>query len=128
MIEINELRIGNIVSDDHGNHLTVDDMNEAGINFIDSSLGVLCRYYEAHGITLTPEWLERLGFEGKFRNLPEGGYIEIGDEEATLMPIDGCTGGHTFSCPCKYVHQLQNLYFALTGQELQVTSSSVSPF
>lgn len=25
-----------------------------------------------------------------------------------------------FSSPCKYVHQLQNLYFALTGKELTI--------
>ena len=85
-----------------------------------------------HPIPITPEWLERLGFEkvGNYYDLDfNGGGLRF------LSDLDGCrlfTGSEysltiamdydTCEIPNtpKYIHQLQNLYHALTGQELTV--------
>ena len=66
------------------------------------------------GIELTEEWLVKFGFK-KFKNYNDwsiGGFI-----------IHGRKRGFVFrkSVPVvKYVHQLQNLHFALTGKELEI--------
>ncbi len=68
------------------------------------------------GIPLTEDWLVRFGL-----NEPKGvhndnfsGLISVG------MLYDGCVFyiGNTEVTYIKYVHQLQNLYFALTQKEL----------
>lgn len=53
-------------------------------------------------IPLTEEWVVRFGF--KQSNLVGGIYTDANLDVKVHLP--------------KYVHQLQNLYFALTGQEL----------
>lgn len=71
-------------------------------------------------IPLTAEWLERLGFQ------TSGGtyYEKDGIGLITGYAVDG-----TFVCGNSFgsrhthfydVHQLQNLYFALTGEELMI--------
>lgn len=65
-------------------------------------------------IPLTEEWLERFGFK-KFKN--------HNDWSKRGVIIHGRKRGFVLrrSVPViKYVHQLQNLYFALTGEELEV--------
>lgn len=68
-------------------------------------------------IPLTEEWLERLGFENYSMNLDEDGF--------THVDVSFLSGGvevyiNDMIYPhIKHVHQLQNLYFALTGEELQ---------
>lgn len=80
-------------------------------------------------IPLTEEWLIRFGFERE-----EGRWTwkkNIYNEETTLPTslqlwsgndfISVCRSGiGAMDCPCEYVHQLQNLYFALTGKELEL--------
>jgi hypothetical protein len=62
-------------------------------------------------ILLTDEWLKRFGFtkDEKYYS-----------KESFDVDLDEWFGFHkmVISCPLKYVHQLQNLYFALTGEEL----------
>jgi len=95
-------------------------------------------------IPITPEWLEKFGFVKRLINghIPEY-YIEATPpnykegrdhrlyfrcgmlkdtpknqiDEFGWYPLFGGTS-HRF--PCKYVHQLQNLYFAITGKELEI--------
>ena len=75
-------------------------------------------------IPLTPEILEKAGFEKKY----DGDYFTLPDEL--------CKGGwdkrfiyylpyfnlstYTGNIQIAHLHQLQNLYFALTGQELAI--------
>jgi len=84
-------------------------------------------------IPLTEEWLVKFGFYKRY-----GSYIWIkilaGDDtdypitlqftnNHTAMQI--CRSGIGTQCaPCSYVHQLQNLYFALTGEELTIKRNS----
>lgn len=83
---------------------------------------------EFEPIPLTPEWIEQLGFKrlkglnnNEFYSLHTG-FIEFqwecfGGGIMVALDIDTIT-----TLNCFYVHQLQNLYFALTGQELELKS------
>lgn len=87
---------------------------------------------EFDAIPLTAEWLERLGFEVKageptqmiicrrafnlYKNLIRDGSGRYKGYSLCMKTEDGMTA-HVF---VEYVHQLQNLYFALTGKELEV--------
>ena len=67
-------------------------------------------------IPLTPELLEKAGFEkwepkGWYRK----GYMELFDGK----PFHWASG-HNLCPDIYYLHQLQNLYFALTGNELEI--------
>ena len=106
--------------------------------------------WEIEGISITEEWLSKLGFTkipdqtyingNKFvmqvtGELNEDGSINrdgtwfdgIGDY--SWLKADGlktmsvnvlCRGNYVCNC-AKYVHQLQNLYFVITGEELKIT-------
>lgn len=85
-------------------------------------------FFEAKPIPLTEEWLLRFGFEKFNHSVKE--YWAINDFEIEIhcnkFPVRICGGesaphltqfiGHG----TKYVHQLQNIYFALTGEELKI--------
>ena len=76
------------------------------------------RMYDFKPIPLTEEWLVKFGFE---YDVLEEFYFEMNDirgqfyEEENSFELD-----HYELANCYYVHQLQNLYFALTGQELEI--------
>jgi hypothetical protein len=77
---------------------------------------------KASPIPLTEEWLLKFGFEIKLDNFNWNagiGINEIGDFKLALRHTDNFGWFYKSRCtPIKYVHQLQNLYFALTGEEL----------
>ena len=71
-------------------------------------------------IMLTEEWLLRIGFEPHFGTYifkTNRGIILIEEDLAEISFNETQRG---FNAPCNYVHQLQNLYFTLTGQELEI--------
>lgn len=81
-------------------------------------------------IPLTAEWLVRFGFKND-----EGWSIDIseGDGRFDWFCIAEVRGGFYYSVggneyiigkEIKWVHQLQNLYFALTGKELVLTAEN----
>lgn len=112
MIQANELRIGNWVKDSFG--YLVIGVN-AKVEFASA--------YEP--ITLTPEILEKCGFDD-FKSNVYGNdeYIELdldGDIYNVFIKqinIDETIDSILMHNQIKYLHQLQNLYFALTGEEL----------
>jgi hypothetical protein len=125
MIFIDELRIGNWV-ERIGWPLKVTGMKGSDI-WLDSK-GYEFEHYFYDGINpipITEEWLVRFGFEpmvgnefAKWLDKWEGRLMFI-DPSLRFYGIEEngsilFTSGNNF----KYVHQLQNLYFALTGQEL----------
>jgi hypothetical protein len=91
-------------------------------------------------IPLAEEWLLKLGFEKtevnngvikqyyhdctppKYRN-EHGLFFRFGEMRNEKYKMywyaSGAVNSSMHSFPCEYVHQLQNLYFALTGNELQ---------
>lgn len=126
MITPNELRIGNYLYI-HGSHAPI----QAGWFCL---IGAGKNLPDHEPIPLTPEWLERFGFKKYIyheeRNLRHA-YIIPNEalEHIVLIPFaDGhgvvennfCIKDQRKSPMIKHVHQLQNLYFALTGEELKI--------
>lgn len=123
-----ELRIGNIVIA-NGKHVQVESICEYGINVDvcsvdgDALLSAEYNFDDLEPILLTPEILEKVGFEKSSDQF--GGYlVDIGmDEQIRVI-----NNGFTYVWPLygnkevvvTYLHQLQNLTFALTGQELPI--------
>lgn len=120
MIKLNDIR--------HGNYLEWNKQ-EFVVRYIYNTCAEgelwVKPYNELHGIPLTEEWLLRLGAKKygdkvwlPLTNLKSEFHFEIHEKEiVTSIESD-------FSAlildPVKYVHQLQNLYYALTGDELCV--------
>ena len=87
---------------------------------------------DARPIPLTPEWLERFGFVGGHdgcydlnQQLIDMGGIGSVDSDLTLIKSPDVPNFYTVwlgvrDVNLRYVHQLQNLYFALTGEELTI--------
>lgn len=69
-------------------------------------------------IILTEEWLIKFGFskDGEYYSKGYFHYHECGN---IFIGNDHVSGGNV-DANIKYVHQLQNLYFALKGIELQL--------
>jgi hypothetical protein len=74
---------------------------------------------EYQPILLTEEWLLRLGFELLYSNLPNQYMYGKDLIRAMCDKRKGFNEIFVIDTPhIKYVHQLQNLHFALTGEEL----------
>ena len=98
-------------------------------NFVDlySKTATVCRNDFSTGlaikkgkpIRLTEEWLIDFGFNNtnttEFPNYTKGMYQCRWRHGETNI-----CNNHGFIKDLKYVHQLQNLYFALTGEELKI--------
>jgi hypothetical protein len=111
-MEANELRIGNFIQYD-------GLQRPSKVSIIDTT--VTSTRTKAKPIPLTEEWLLNFGFEKDERNeywfwkncisVSVLGYIELlsfnKQSFKTNLKLD-------------YVHQLQNLYFALIGEELTI--------
>ena len=119
MIDPKELRIGNRLSprrvlDPENIPLTGYSICAGHIAYSVERLN-----YDWEAILLNPEILERCGFE----SVDETTWV-------TRMNITLCKGddgyylgnlnGQPYSKNQKYLHQLQNLYFSLSGTELEI--------
>jgi len=92
-------------------------------------------YYETYSqfisfiepIQLTEEWLLRFGFKLEkdvdyfyvIKTKQKGITLEVEPNGRTIL-FDNKNIKFIDILPIKYVHQLQNLYFAITGEELEV--------
>lgn len=120
MIQANELRIGNWILL-NGEPIPVGwslikdirDQNKG----IETSQNKKCKY---EGIPLTSEIIEKAGFEvyGNSLSVYQTTYEKDGIVLNNIFNLVGEDGG--IGRPLQYVHQLQNLYFALTGTELNI--------
>lgn len=85
-------------------------------------------FFEAEPIILTPEILEKCGFEKEeeiFINYPyflESGFtLSYGKINPDFWLFGSMEPSKIiFGKPVESIHQLQNLYFALTGKELEI--------
>ncbi len=115
----NEFRIGNLITDSstsHGKQLHPGILKIIGVIAGDKHVIILENGFvnisTVEPIPLTKKWLKALGFEKK------PGYYIL-DRFVLLDCVDGfLLGDIDLNVKIKYVHQLQNLYFALTGEEL----------
>ena len=118
----NELRIGNWISD-QGYETIVFQINETHVND-----DLMLDHFEP--IPLTEEWLVRFGFEKSDKY----GYFLSPHKESFsdscftrlcffLEEMDFIVNSNDYdgwNVHCEYVHQLQNIYVALTGEELEL--------
>lgn len=114
----NELRIGNWIDSEDGKQQIVDVLCDS-IN-TKTHEGLPCDFIDP--IPLTPEILLAFGFERLEDG--DGFYYELLSANGILF-IEGDKKGFTEifldmdnSVRVRYLHQLQNLYFALTQTEL----------
>ncbi len=111
-----DLRIGNLVYDRDGKTATIDSIGMFG-NVRLTTSDYHCEsstLFDCDPIQLTEEWLLRFGFEkvNHYFQINEFWvYFRLRDYKYVFRH---CV--KTFEI--KYVHQLQNLYYALTGEEL----------
>lgn len=132
----NELRIGNWVSNIHDIPMIVKAIYEDTI-YVDfkGNVGALWefnKYEPFKPIELTEEILLKCGFKHETMFIIKNLYlIEYGDFNFALDENNGFyhvkLSNHSFGHEkqvglgmIKYLHQLQNLYFALTGTELKI--------
>ena len=142
MIEPQELRIGNYVESPSDSYADRPDkvkdfcfkvcLISKGIVKINIGHDAQQRFEEdpvySYGfedlkpIRITEEWLERFGFEYSDLNGDSGFWVIKHPNAAGMVKILSGEDGFTYNYQSrlKYVHQLQNLYFALTRQELEV--------
>jgi len=107
MIEARELRIGNKV-DLYGSIATIETVDFAGI-------GIAIKKGEP--IPITKEWLLKFGFKEilTFDVFPTFFKNKINVNDGVVYVSE-----YGFLNHIKYIHQLQNLHFALIGEELTI--------
>lgn len=111
-MEANELRIGNYFIG-YSNHLQQWELASFGLLIEGIEVDEIIRGF----VPLTEEWLVKIGYE----KMPSGTYLQpnsgnfIWFEQGLKCSI----AGEYYPENIKYVHQLQNLHFALTGEELK---------
>ncbi len=131
MIKPSELRIGNLFfvkpikeNDFKGHEDFVNGLSDEGVNFYfdDTHSGVKYSKNDIKPILLTKEWLLRFGLM-----ISENGSCWVNntfelrkniDESYTLYAWN--KGNNVFIKHINHIHKLQNLYFALTGEELTI--------
>jgi len=121
-MKTNEVRVGNLLQDmKSGTIVLVSEITEntIAVEVIDRSKYPLPIGWKCGEIKLTEEWLLRFGFEKAagqyFQNFC---VLQYFDSELRLTTHQD----HCLSIQIKFVHQLQNLYFALTGEELTLNN------
>jgi hypothetical protein len=132
MLNPRELRIGNLIyvkpySFEPEIEYEVTDLSEEGTNLL--ARGDAEWYYrlsDMFPIPLTEEWLVRLGFsKNKFKNsIGEHWGLDVFIYDKYGLNIITSDEQIIFLSEIKYVHQLQNIYFALTGEELKLKQES----
>lgn len=137
----NEIRIGNLFVNMAGGYGVkkgeVDTVNTIGFHGVnrweDMGANGICLFDQMQPLPITDDWLLKFGFiyiMGSYvderRPTKFIGCIHHKGDTSFLGKV-GNTGiyQYRFDDTCimseiKYVHQLQNLYFALTGQELEI--------
>lgn len=127
MISANELRIGNLVQ----RTIVLDILNERKFALVDPIMIRDCEYYKDNWafepIPLTPEILEKCGFEwddrdddNKWLVLYYGRYKLMTDESSGFNLVNAYVD-NKFINNYRYLHQLQNIFFFATGEELSIS-------
>jgi hypothetical protein len=121
-MKANELRIGNLVCYSEDNTIfKIYAIERDGFSVENQIEATWIECGEFEPIPLTEEWLKKNGFERKGLN----GYLTIFTPCGKGLVFKDnyfIFAGVTIETPIKYVHQLQNLYFALTSEELTFKS------
>ncbi len=127
MINVNELRRGNIIYNLQNEY----DKRQVVVTGI-TSIMIACKEIVAdhkffEPIELTEEWILKAGFI----NTLEPTYFEYKNKDFLISMdngiVDLCVGEYVENASklkhLKYIHQLQNLFFSLCGEELVFSST-----
>ena len=112
-----ELRLNNYIQHKDGVETVYSLLNIAGFQINDSF-----KDSNFSGIPLNEEWLYKFGFEPLYFK---------DNTELSFWTINGSGFLNKdfkliyFDVQINHVHQLQNLYFALTGEELTIQESAI---
>lgn len=120
-MEARELRIGNIIEHPTKGARGYTYVNHRTINYLASHPEPLA--YKA--IPLTEEWLIKFGALSKDGCVWIDFALHSDTPFVSYRSVEKCCYFHPnmegkFEYKIQYVHQLQNLHFALTGKELQI--------
>jgi hypothetical protein len=120
-MEPNEIKHGNLVNWEQNIHVIIGITQEKIMTKFTDDDEDDAPYYHCYEhlkpILLTEEWLLKFGFEqGRNEWSKDGECFEWFSDGYYFTAGDGCKIGLVI----KYVHQLQNIYFALTGEELTI--------
>lgn len=125
-MKVSELRLGNYILHNGEVMPVVQIERRYKTIFRLNDLDVDERIIEDHfrPIPITPEWLERLGWQVVDQG--SGAYYWL--EKQCWFHIHSSADGTLYAnfnnnaIPINSLHQLQNLYFALTGEELTINN------
>lgn len=133
MIQANELRIGNAVQDDTGRIGIITEVSKNSVRLkMEFSILKIDTHHDEQGvdvtpIPLTPEILEKAGFvkEDEFYYHPNTMIFELTQKFPSLgywwaVRRTSLPAAIVIKERFLYLHQLQNLYFALTQTELNI--------
>ncbi|SHH96072.1 hypothetical protein SAMN05421866_0052 [Chryseobacterium oranimense] len=122
-MEENELRIGNLVYDYDGKVSTVTSIDHRSIRVNNESIGF-------SGLSLNPiplnyEWLLKLGFEKDGNEFSKDRFIIRLDQRSLIIQgFEYDYNGILLGTENLYVHDLQNLYFAVKREELTIKTQT----
>ena len=112
-MKANELRIGNYVHRQSGKMV----VNRDEVYKIENVNLQSANKYEP--ISITKEWLQKLGFEGHGGELKKGRFTYLVQQR--FLVVEGYEYDYNgITCHPEYIHELQNIIFALTGEELSI--------
>lgn len=133
MIEVKDLRIGNLVYQDYVNRQVFvsgfwEQSDECWYKYDDNEFRGPIQSFK--GILLTEDWLIKFGFNEKYGGSYNRWLKRADNVNVFVKLIDSedengkLKGEFWYDCGThvKYVHQLQNLFYALTGEELLINS------
>lgn len=124
-MKASELRIGNLLEFSNGiqpnKTITVGRrfFSSASIEKEDSDFEIT-PYYRP--IPISEEWLKKFGFDLVVKEGNQGEYRVYHLNEITYNTNQGWWWKHHLTVQPKYIHELQNLFFAITGRELSVVA------
>ena len=124
MISTVDLRIGNWITVSEVTY-RVTALSETKVHFKGRKGGV--SQEEIHPIPITQEILEKAGFKKKgkadlFDKFPNEGFTyHIYSHKVMIFHGPHNTLCHWLSTQIDFLHQLQNLYYCLTGRELSIS-------
>ncbi|KFC19371.1 hypothetical protein [Chryseobacterium sp. FH1] len=115
-MEVTELRIGNNVLH-NGKIKTINAIEKFAVNFEKEDPELTLNYSdEIEPILISEEWLLKFGFMRLPWGLVKGSLLfKDQNHECKVLTLEV---GNGFRTTVTYIHQLQNLYFTLAGEEL----------
>ena len=124
-MKIKELRLGNLLTTD-GEVFAVTSITDSVVWAGEQGINSIGFDAEEFGVPLTEEWLVKFGFEPNGNSgmmvwrlkINHAGYFQWFDDGSVSFLPTGCDSAFCPDVQIDHVHQLQNLYFALTGTEL----------